>query len=65
VVTGPQLATAGLVESAPGPNGTAAKLPAGVPDGVVGAVAAVERDGLAALPPADFTAPPKELALAG
>ncbi|WP_433220730.1 penicillin-binding transpeptidase domain-containing protein [Dactylosporangium sp. CS-047395] len=67
VVAAPQLVTAGMVGAAPGQYGAmaAAPLAAGVPNAAVGAIAAVQRDGLAPLPSRDFTAPPKELAVSG
>lgn len=64
VIAGPQLVTAGMVLPAPTVNAGPVPIPAGVPEGAVGAVAAVEKDGLAPLPERDFTAPPRELAFA-
>jgi hypothetical protein len=56
-----------MIGAAPGQYGgtAAAQLAANVPNAAVGAIAAVQRDGLAPLPARDFTAPPKELAVSG
>ncbi|GAA2393824.1 penicillin-binding transpeptidase domain-containing protein [Dactylosporangium salmoneum] len=64
VVAGPQLVTAGMIAGAPGANAGTAQIGSGVSEGAVGAVAGVEHDGLAPLPPRDFTAPPREVAFA-
>ncbi|MFG2045118.1 hypothetical protein [Dactylosporangium sp. NPDC048998] len=64
VVAGPQLVTGGMIATAPGVNGDAVQIDSGVPEGAIRAVAGVEHDGLAPLPPRDFTAPPRELAFA-
>ncbi|MGI5242002.1 penicillin-binding transpeptidase domain-containing protein [Dactylosporangium sp. CA-139066] len=64
VVAAPQLATAGMIAPAPGTNSGEVQIAAGVPAAAVGTVAGVERDGLAPLPSRDFTAPPREVAIA-
>ncbi|MEV6928315.1 penicillin-binding transpeptidase domain-containing protein [Dactylosporangium sp. NPDC051485] len=64
VVAGPQLVTAGMIAAAPGASAGTAQIGSGVSEGAMGAVAGVEHDGLAPLPPRDFTAPPRELAFA-
>ncbi|MEV4518193.1 penicillin-binding transpeptidase domain-containing protein [Dactylosporangium sp. NPDC049525] len=64
VVAAPQLATAGMVASAPMVGGGSVQLDAGLTAGAIGVIAGVERDGLAPLPVREFTAPPRELAIA-
>ncbi|MEV0562088.1 penicillin-binding transpeptidase domain-containing protein [Dactylosporangium sp. NPDC050588] len=64
VIAGPQLATAGMIATAPWARTGQAGIPAGVPEAAIGAVATVQHDGLAPLPVRDFTAPPREVALA-
>ena len=64
VVASPQLATAGMVGAAPGVISGPVPIADGVPEGAVAAVATVVHDGLGPLPARDFTAPPRELALA-
>ncbi|MFF5225948.1 penicillin-binding transpeptidase domain-containing protein [Dactylosporangium sp. NPDC000521] len=65
VVAGPQLATAGMIATAPWARTGQAAIPTGVPEAAIGVVAAVQHDGLAPLPVRDFTAPPRDVALAG
>jgi membrane peptidoglycan carboxypeptidase len=63
VIAAPQLVTAGTIGAVPGTAGGPGQVGAGVPDSAIGAVAGIERDGLAPLPARDFTAPPREVAL--
>ncbi|MFC4046140.1 penicillin-binding transpeptidase domain-containing protein [Dactylosporangium siamense] len=61
VIAAPQLATAGMLTTA---QGGTAQLGTGVPEAASGVIAGVAHDALAPLPARDFTAPPRELALA-
>jgi hypothetical protein len=61
VIAAPQLATAGMLTTAPGGD---AQLGTGVPEAAIGVVSGVAHDALAPLPVRDFTAPPREIALA-
>jgi hypothetical protein len=53
-----------MIATAPGVNGGRVPIASGVPERAVNGVAEVEHDGLAPLPARDFTAPPRELAVA-
>jgi hypothetical protein len=64
VIAGPQLVTAAMIATAPGVNGGRVPIASGVPERAINAAADVEHDGLAPLPARDFTAPPRELAVA-
>lgn len=64
VIAGPQLVTGAMIATAPGVNGDRVPIASGVPERAINAVAEVEHDGLAPRPARDFTAPPRELAVA-